>query len=216
MSAVLIAVTGDGPGLGKSTLAASLAEALGAELFREADIETDPCFADVMAEFRSTGEVTRETLLRAAGRYAADVEERGPATVALDSLFPYLPSLLAWGHSDDDITTFFTLLAGEVGAHRLVQVHLTGDLGRALHRAAAREGGDWLQWQIAKTDAHRGAGRVASVDDLVDYLDAGARRARRLLATAPWTVIELDVSDGAASTLTSALSALGEVGVPAD
>src|SRR4051812_19741139 len=93
---VLIAVTGDGPGLGKSTLARQLHEVLAmdrsAELFREEDILTDCSFEALMAEFRATGEVRTATLVDGAQRFVASVLERGPSVVVLDSLFPYLPS----------------------------------------------------------------------------------------------------------------------------
>jgi len=59
---LVVMVTGAGPGLGKSTLAARVHAHLSAtepraELFREEDIPTNPCFTEVSATFRGSGQV---------------------------------------------------------------------------------------------------------------------------------------------------------------
>jgi hypothetical protein len=215
---VLVAITGDGPGLGKSTLARRLHELLGAagqhvELFAEHDVLSDPCFTHVAREFRETGEVGLEPLLDGARRFAAAVHERRSDVAVVDSLFPYLPSLFAWGHSDETISAFFSDLAEALAGTRLVQIHLTGDLGSALERAAAREGGDWLAGQVAKTDRYRGSSEVRSSQDMIEYLEESADRARRLLGSAPWRVESIAGFDGAVDPLQPANEALARVGV---
>ena len=214
---VLIAVTGDGPGLGKSTLVRLLHGALSSrfevELFREEDILTDPSFDTVMAEFRRTGEASIDALISGASRFSQSVRTRRPVVVVLDSLLPYLPSLFAWGLTDTEIADFFATLASALEPTRLIQLHLAGDVREGLQRASRREGGDWLERQIVKTNSYRGSGQVSSAQDLVGYLEAGAQRARVLLRNAPWPVEEIDAFDGLTDPLPSALSALDRLAI---
>lgn len=168
-------MTGVVPGLGKSTLARGLAIALDAPLFEESDIRSDPAFASMMDTFEATGSVPLDVLLDATSAF-----EPAPERHVLDALFPYLQSLLAWGHDDETIAAFLVDLADRLEPHRIVELHLVGDAGAALARAVAREDAGWLDWLAAKHGVEPGAS--------VDHLAATARRAIRVLSTAPWPV----------------------------
>jgi hypothetical protein len=127
---LIVMVTGAGPGLGKSTLAARLREAV--------------------------------------------------------ALFPYLTSLLAWGHDDATIRGVFDGLFAAMAPSRVVQLHLTGGLADGVARAAAREGDGWLEQSITKTNSYPGCDMsITSVDDLVAYLTHTSRQQAGLLACAP-------------------------------
>jgi Mrp family chromosome partitioning ATPase len=141
---VFVAVVGAAPGVGKSTLCAGLTRALtdrglSVDHFREEEILSRPAYAAVAAEFRANGVVRSDQLL------AATVGYVGSATadvVIADALFPYLPSLRAWGHTPEQIAGFLDDLADIV---RPVVLYLDGDPLVLLPRAAARETDpDWL------------------------------------------------------------------------
>ena len=155
---VFVAVLGAAPGVGKSTLCVGLARALTADgwsvdHFREEEILSRSAYAAVAAEFRATGVVRPETLLTATTQYVNDTTAD---VVVADALFPYLPSLRAWGHSPDRIAGFLDDLI------RIVQpvvLYVDDDPAAALARAAARETDPgWLNWYIAKLAAAPGSG----------------------------------------------------------
>ena len=215
MSAVrlIVMVTGAAPGLGKSTLVRRLVEELSstgraAIAFPEDEIATRVEFAEVMAAFRTSGVASRAQLLEASRSYIATSRDQSWTVVVQDVLFPYLPSLLAWGHSDDEIVAFFHDLADVCSDFRLVQLHLEGDPAESLPRAIEREDDDWLPWIIDKVDSYADAtDPVTDLESLVMHLRRAATRARRLVDAAPWPAfsIEADASDG---TVDAALEVL--------
>src|SRR5439155_10880388 len=156
--------------------------------FKEEDIRSRAEFAEMMASFERTGEASTDQLREAAAAYAQSCIAAGADSVVQDMLFPYLPSLLAWGHSDQEIAAFFIDLADRCEPVELVQVHLVGDPERALRRAASREDPGWLDWLIAKVGRYQDLdGRP--VDDfptLVGYFARAQRRTRQLLDRVPW------------------------------
>jgi hypothetical protein len=208
----LVLVTGAGPGLGKSSLVTNLAEYLEASgvvvhTFMEMEIESDPAFAEVIEEFGARGEVTRPTLLKATGIYLNGID-RAAQVIILDSLFAYLPSLLAWGDTDAEITQFFGQMAGVFANYEVVEIHLTGDVDAGLHRAAKREGGDWLAQHTAKVSHYSGAPNISTPKDVADYLTVLALRSASILQQAPWTVAFVSVDEGANRTTDQALDVL--------
>jgi hypothetical protein len=214
----LILVTGASSGLGKSSLAEALARRLeGAgrrtSHFREEDIRTDPAFRGVMDAFETTGVVGLETLLDAAETYLRDVRRRPVDVVVLDALFPYLPSLLAWGHADDDIARFFDRMAVLFAPFTVIELHLVGDTRAGLARAAEREGAEWLDGHVAKVARYAGAPSISGAAGAGAVLADHAARSRRLLEAAPWRVELVDSDAGRAAAVDHALavvaSALG-------
>jgi len=178
---VFVAVLGAAPGVGKSTLCDRLAAALAdrglsVDHFREEEILSRPAYAPVAAEFRASGVVRPETLLAATAEYVATAT--GDVAVT-DALFPYLPSLRAWGHLPEQITGFLVELARIV---RPVLLYVDGDPLAALPRAAAREqDAGWLDWHVGKLAAAPGSG-VRDVPTAAAYLRAERDLTLRLLA----------------------------------
>ena len=122
-------------------------------------------------------------------------------------LFPYLPSLLVWGHSDVDIKEFVDELAASCGAMRLVQVHLTGEADAAVLRAATREGSDWLDRLVGKVGRYDElASPVTDLPSLVLYMDEAQRRTAVLLREVPWPVMTIDADRGPANAADEALA----------
>jgi hypothetical protein len=210
---LLVLVTGSGPGLGKSTLARTLAGSLihsgrSVELFQELDIEDHADFADVMREFTRTGEVARPTLLDAARRHLRGVAARQADVVIFDALFAFLPSLLAWGCSDAEINGFFEQTAELFAGSRVLEIHLRGNLRAALSRAVAREGGSWLSDQVKKIGGFRGAPPISTPEEAIGYLEVLAARTARLLEGAPWMVTFINADQGPRAVSAEAESAL--------
>jgi len=196
---VLILVTGSVPGAGKSSLARELAAAFEAdnrrvELFREEDIRRDAAFGQVMYEFDAVGEVQLATLLGAAADYLTSVRERGSDVVVLDALLPYLPSLLAWGYTDDDISNFFDRLAELFDGFAVLELHLVANPRVALARAAEREGGAWLNDHIAKVSRFTSMRGAPTLDDVVAFYRGAIARSGRLLARSRWPVAQIDAT----------------------
>jgi len=210
-SRLLILVTGCVPGAGKSSLAASLATALEGggtrvELFREEHIRSHPAFSLVMSEFDAAGEVRLETLIASAADYLRSARERRTDVFVLDALFPYLPSLLAWGYADDEIADFFTRLAALFDGFVVVELHVVADARNALTRATEREGGDWLKNHTSKVSRFRTAGQVLSSDDVVAYYGDATARSQAVLTRAPWPVERICADDGPASANATAMA----------
>src|SRR5215203_5941645 len=101
--AVLIAVAGAAPGIGKSTLCMAMAawlsgRGLRVDHFREDEVLTRDEFASVAAEFEGHRAVQLPTLLNAVARFVLSIQDSEDDVVITDSLIPFIPSLLAWGH----------------------------------------------------------------------------------------------------------------------
>lgn len=187
---VLISVWGVSPGVGKSTLcgrlSARLADAgLRVDHFREEDLFARPQFAAVAREFQSTGAVELNTLLTATARFVDAIRAEKVDVVVADALVPFVPSLLAWGHSDQAIESFIADLAQILAPVGPVLVYLDGSAETGLARAASREGPQWLDWYIAKLARYEVSPRVRDLASATRYLRreravtlAAARRQR--------------------------------------
>ena len=209
----LVLVTGASPGLGKSSLAEALVVTLRtdgrpARLFSEGDIMSERAFSAVMDELRSTGEVRLDSLLAAADAYLTSAQQQSDDVLVLDALFPYLPSLFAWGHTDDAIAAFFDRLATVFGGFDVIELHLVGDVRAALARAAEREGGDWLDRHLAKVARYRPRLPMTTAEEVAAYYDACAARSRTLLACAPWRTVYIDSDRGQEHVLAVARAAM--------
>jgi hypothetical protein len=219
---VLVFVTGDGPGMGKSSLALAAARRLNehgakAAVFEERDILVRPEFTSVMSEFRSTGRVERATLLQAASSYGESCTAAGGSVYVLDALFPYLASLFAWGYSDGEIAEFLVELRDRLAAFELIGRHLAGDVAAGLERASSREGDEWLDGFVAKVSTYRDLpAAVATAADVTQYLQHTADRSRLLLAGAPWPTVFLDADRGLRAILDDACAAVLGVAPPHD
>jgi thymidylate kinase len=172
---VLVMVWGASPGIGKSTLCAGLSKwlseaGLQVDYFPEEEILTRPQYAEVAAQFRATGEIQRGALLSATARFADSVLAAGTDVVIADALMPYVPSLLAMGHSDQAMAAFVADLADTLGPLQPVMIFLDGDASAALSRAAAREEPGWLDWYIGKLARYRVRPEVHDGASAVEYL----------------------------------------------
>jgi thymidylate kinase len=173
--AVLVAVWGASPGIGKSTLCAGLSEwlsrtGLQVDHFQEEEILTRPQYAEVASHFMATGEVEPGALLSATARFADSVLAAGADVVIADALMPYVPSLLAMGHSEQAISEFMADLAGILAPLRPVMIFLDGDASTALSRATAREEPGWLKWYIDKLARYQVHPEVHDSASAAEYL----------------------------------------------
>jgi hypothetical protein len=194
-------VTGAVPGLGKTTLCRKLVNLLNAPsrlavLFAEHDILVRREFSRVIEAWKTGDPVPTEVLLDAAERYVATCLADDAEVFVQDMLFPFLPSLLAWGYSDEAIRKFCGDLADRCHAVDLVQIHLIGDARPSLIRAGKREGDDWLEQLGVRVSAFPGQEATTDLDGLTHYYRSSARRTQRLLLTLPWPLANLDVELG--------------------
>src|SRR5260370_36632957 len=67
---------------------------------------------DVAGEFTATGVVDLETVLGAMPGCVASIRAAGGDVAVTDSLMPFVPALMAWGHNEQVMTGFVDELAG--------------------------------------------------------------------------------------------------------
>ena len=177
----VIAVVGASPGIGKSTLCAALAKhlrglGLRVDHFDEADVLKRPQFSRVAADFAASGRVSADVLVDATVDYLESSADMGLDVVVADALMPFVPSLLAFGHSETAIVDIVNSLATRMGdieaTPRIstVVVYLDGDVEASLRRAAAREGPGWLDWYGDKLARYGLVAPRPGMADLCRYL----------------------------------------------
>ncbi len=196
----LIAVTGASPGIGKSALCTALTRwlaqaGLSVDQFEEDHVLSRPAFATVAVDFTVTGAVSPTVLIDATVRYLADAEAAGVEVVVMDSLVPYVPSLLAFGHSEQNIAEILDELAARIATIPTLAVFLDGDAATGLRRAAAREGPEWLRWYAAKLARYGLVGHDADLASLSDYLARERDTTLHILRRQPWDLIVVDHAD---------------------
>jgi len=193
----IVAVVGAVPGVGKTTLCRALTArlhdmGLRVELFDEADVLVRPEFARVAEEFRGTGAVSPRILVDATVAYLFAMADSKVEVAVTDSLMPFVPSLLAFGHDEPGIAEVAASLRERMPPAPTLAVVLHGDEERALARAAAREEPEWLDWYGAKL---AGYGLVPSHPDMADLCGYLARErdvTMRVLGALPWDVLVVD------------------------
>ena len=190
----LLSVVGASPGIGKSRLCASLTEWLSdsgwlVDHFEEDHVLTRPAFAQVAADFTTTGRVDPAVLVDATVRYVTEAAVAGVEVIVMDSLIPYVPSLIALGYDEPQIAAIVDGLADRIAAFPTMAIFLDGDASTSLGRAAAREGPDWLGWYAAKL-ARYGvlAAPEPNLDALSDYLSRERALTLRVLRRQPWAL----------------------------
>lgn len=198
--AVLIAVAGAAPGIGKSTLCRALAgwlSGLGLRVdhFREDEVLTRDEFAAGAAEFEAGGVVQLPTLLDAVAGFVSSILASGDDVVITDSLIPFVPSLLAWGHGEDVMTRFLHDLSCLLEPVAPIVVYLDGDPLAALARAAEREGPGWLGWFVDKLARYRVSPTVHNVDTAGAYLRRERALTLRLVRQQPWDLLVVHEAD---------------------
>jgi hypothetical protein len=195
-----IAVAGSCPGIGKSTLCGAIVGwlagvGLRVDHFEEEQVLSRPQFAQVAAEFTGTGVVESASFVDATVRYLADVAAAGTDVAVTDALVPWVPSLLAFGHSEQSVNRVLDEFAGRIASTPTVVVYLDGDADAALSRAVEREGPGWLDWFGAKLARY---GRVTpdhTRADICDYLAQQRATELRVLKRQPWDLLIVENAD---------------------
>lgn len=189
----IIAVDGASPGIGKSTLCAALAPALGADQFREEEILTRPEFAPAADEFKTGGRIKPETILRSMREFA-----KTSGLVVTDALLPFVPSLLVWGYDETAIGEFHDALSQAIEPARVIFVYLDGDPDQALRRACEREEPGWLDWLLGKFG-------VPDRSAMIEHLRRQRDITLRLVARQPWSLVVLDADQPTDRVLADAI-----------
>lgn len=192
----VIAVDGVAPGVGKSTVRRQIVALLTdrgitSTAFAEKDVLTHPTFSPVAAEFETTGKVGRGTLLQAAADYLRWFDEDPGDVAVTDALFPFVASLLGWGHDEPEIDEFLAKLHAVSGASAILFVYLDDDPRAAIARAVAREREGWLEWLIDSLNDASGE-PVVDLDSLSAYFYRRRDLTCRLLARHGWPVVRVE------------------------
>jgi len=209
MTADLIAVLGNSPGVGKSTLCAALAGWLRdagvvVDHFEEAEFLTRTAFAAVAEEFDDgAGSVRPRTLVEATRTYVEQARTHGVDVVVADALLPFIPSLVAWGHDETAITGVVRALEAAVAPTRVIVVYLRDAPEIALRRAIVREGEEWERWYVDKLGRLPGTRAVHDLASAARHLRGESDLTLRVLAASRWDVVVVDVG-GRDSDWTSA------------
>ncbi len=90
--------------------------------------------------------VDRASFVEATVNYLADAAAAGVGAAVTDALVPWIPSLLAFGHTEASIHAVLDDFACQIDAVPTLAVYLDGDVDAALRRAVEREGSGWLKW----------------------------------------------------------------------
>lgn len=165
--------------------------------FREEEILTRPEFSEVAAQFGDgTGVVAPQTLVDGFDRYVDRSVADGIDLVITDALFPFIPSLLVWGHSESEIAQIVAQLEDVASNVTVIVVLLAGDPAVTLQRAIEREGPGWIDCYINKLARGLGTSHVVNLSTAIDQLHQEARITRRLINQDRWALLEVDALGG--------------------
>lgn len=212
----VLMMEGVSPGIGKSTLAESLAKSLQAEglavdLFPEEQLFTRTDFSVVAAGFRRKASPTPEAFLDAYGKTIGRCLAN-QAWLICDWNCAGMASDLTWALADParlyGLVRDVRRLADGYAASVL---YLDGDIETAIRRAAHQRGPDWLARMVRIADGH-GVGPGRDIDRIVAYEQGSHptnQRDLRTLAAGGWRVLRLDARHPADDVLVQARRALG-------
>ncbi|GAB3436155.1 hypothetical protein [Flindersiella endophytica] len=185
----LIAVLGSSPGVGKSTECERLhrgfaAEGLRVDHFEEKEIRTRAAFAPVWESYQREGSVPPELFLSSTRAYVGWLLAEGYDVAIADALMPYLPSLFAFGMSEQAAAGFLASLRAVLEPVDFEILYLDGDPLTALRRAGDREGPGWLDRLVEKVAGYATKRPVHDLETLAAYLRAERALTLRLLRDA--------------------------------
>jgi hypothetical protein len=214
----LVAVIGSSPGVGKSTTGTAICRWLGesglrVHHFEEQHILERAEFARAAEEFNRTGFVAPGVFLEASAAYLRTMGGGDWDVAVTDALFPFLPSLRAFGLDDDEIADFSRQLRVLLEPMDPVLVYLDGEPGWALARAMSREGPGWLEWFVDKVATYRQSAAVRDYPTAVAYLRQERDAILRMLDDSGWQVELVPVDEAATRNQVAAAvrSRLGSV-----
>jgi thymidylate kinase len=194
LSTSFVSITGPGPGAGKSTLAAALAQALEDDGVAVRSVPENwffewPAYTDLADRFRERRYPSADDLLAAFDRLRRDV---GPDTLWVQEWsWIDLAEDLPWAVRDETaLGRFCATLAERAAALRPVILYLDVEPEQAVRRAVLQRGEAWFK---------------SPVDDVVRDYAVREPRLLRAIAGGAWTVHHLDASRPADDVLETAL-----------
>ena len=205
-------IDGVGPGIGKSTLAVSLAQAIVArglpvDLVPEEAVFDRPEFADAAVGFRTKQfDIERDALPRAYEALVRRNAEAG-AWVVVDWSAGSMAEDLPWAEDIVVLTDHLRRVREIVADLDPIVLILEGELDTALDRAIAQRGEQWLQRHTALA-----GGGDAAQSPRGRALRAQRRRDQRVrvaFAGAGWAVELIDAMRSPETVLASALRMIG-------
>lgn len=212
----VLMMEGISPGIGKSTLAESLAESLQAEgmtvdLFPEEQLFTRADFSVVAEGFRTKTSPTPEVFFDAYGETIGRCLAN-QAWLICDWNCAGMASDLAWAMADpaqlDALVRDVRELADGYGTSVF---YLDGDVQTAIRRAARQRGPEWIARMVRIAEEH-GAGPGRDIDRIVAYergCHPSSQRDLLTLAAGGWQVLRVDAQRPADDVLAQARHALG-------
>jgi len=138
------------------------------DLFDEEHVLSRREFAAVATQFRATGVVELDVLLDASKRFVTSAV--GYDIVVTDTLFPFVPSLLAWGHDEETIRSFLMVLGSILEPLRPFIIYLDGDPAAVLPRATSRSGDVWLHNFLSKVTTYKTTPPIRDLQGTVAHL----------------------------------------------
>lgn len=194
-------ISGSGPGVGKSTLGAGLARALGGQtpvdLIPEEDLFIRPEFVEAATGFRERRYASMSNdLLRAYGRLI-DKAEHESSTVIFDWEAAGMVEDLPWAEDQSALDAHVQLVMNAVRGFEPVVLFLDAPLRLAFERAVAERGEPWVT-RYAALGADRGLAPDESPEERAfTHLECNRGwppRTQAAYAAAGWPQVVLDAA----------------------